>query len=400
MEISGDGFILPPVKSGFLEKLVARLDRVEPGEIQQIVTRLIQEKGFLENVFEALQEGLIILDPEGKIMFLNRAACQFFGLDPADALGGMITDRIRGMDSISLDGSMLAVSRDIEIFYPEHRKLNFYLSPIDDPKNHELSLGHVMLIRDLTSSEAENQETLESERLNALTLLAAGVAHEIGNPLNSLDIHLQLIERKIRRLAPADRKGLSEHMHTARQEIQRLDAILKQFLHAVRPTTPRRESRDLNAILHQTLTLLEPEIASRGIAVNLDLSKNLPTARIDPDQFQQVFYNLIRNAYQAIAGEDGLIEIRTRSTDTDFLISISDSGTGIPPEQMGSLFEPYRTTKSSGTGLGLLIVRRIIREHGGEIEIQSQPEQGTNILIHLPHTAPSPRLLPAPVIDA
>jgi two-component system, sporulation sensor kinase E len=388
------------VKSGFLEKLVARLDRVEPGEIQQIVTRLIQEKGFLENVFEALQEGLIVLDPEGRIMFLNRAASGFFGLDPSDALGGMITDRIRGMDSISLNGSMQAVSRDIEIFYPEHRKLNFYLSPIDDPKNHELPLGHVMLIRDLTSSHAENQETLESERLNALTLLAAGVAHEIGNPLNSLDIHLQLMERKIRRLSTTDRKGLTEHMHTARQEIQRLDAILKQFLHAVRPTTPRRESGDLNAILHQTLTLLEPDIASRGISVNLDLSKNMPAALIDPDQFQQVFYNLIRNAYQAIAGEEGLIEIRTRSTDTDFLVSISDNGTGIPPEQMGSLFEPYRTTKSTGTGLGLLIVRRIIREHGGEIEIQSQPQQGTNILIHLPHTAPSPRLLPSPVIDA
>ncbi len=388
------------MKSGFLEKLVARLDRVEPGEIQQIVTRLIQEKGFLENVFEALQEGLIILDPEGKIMFLNRAACRFFGLDPADALGGKITDQIRGMETISLNDSMQAVSRDIEIFYPEHRKLNFYLSPIDDPKNHELPLGHVMLIRDLTSSHAETQENLESERLNALTLLAAGVAHEIGNPLNSLDIHLQLMERKIRRLSATDRKGLTDHMHTARQEIQRLDAILKQFLHAVRPTTPRRESGDLNAILRQTLTLLEPEIASRGIAVNLDLSETLPLALIDPDQFQQVFYNLIRNAYQAIAGDDGLIEIRTRSTDTDFLVSISDNGTGIPPEQMGSLFEPYRTTKSSGTGLGLLIVRRIIREHGGEIEIQSQPDQGTSILIHLPHTAPSPRLLPSPVIDA
>jgi two-component system, sporulation sensor kinase E len=333
-------------------------------------------------------------------MFLTRAACRFFGLDPADALGGKITDQIRGMETISLNDSMQAVSRDIEIFYPEHRKLNFYLSPIDDPKNHELPLGHVMLIRDLTSSHAETQENLESERLNALTLLAAGVAHEIGNPLNSLDIHLQLMERKIRRLSAADRKGLSDHMHTARQEIQRLDAILKQFLHAVRPTTPRREPGDLNAILKQTLTLLEPEIASRGIAVNLDLSENLPPALIDPDQFQQVFYNIIRNAYQAIAGEDGMIEIRTRSTDTDFLVSISDNGTGIPPEQMGSLFEPYRTTKSSGTGLGLLIVRRIIREHGGEIEIQSQPDQGTNILIHLPHTAPSPRLLPAPVIDA
>ncbi len=387
------------MKSGFLDKLVARLDRVEPGEVQQIVTRLIQEKGFLENVFEALQEGLIILDPDGKIMFLNLAASRFFGVDPSDSLGEKISSKIRGLENISLQDSRQAVSRDLEIFYPEHRLLNFYLSPIDDPKNHELALGHVMLVRDTTSTHAETLENIESERLNALTLLAAGVAHEIGNPLNSLDIHLQLLNRKIRKLPSGERLGLTEHVRTARQEIQRLDTILRQFLHAVRPTTPRRESRDLNAVLHQTLTLLEPEIASRHIAVELDLSEKLPAALIDPDQFQQVFYNLLRNSYQAISGENGLIEIRTRSTETDFIIAISDNGTGIPPENMGSLFEPYRTTKSSGTGLGLLIVRRIIREHGGEIEIQSQPDEGTNILIHLPHTAPTPRLLPSPTID-
>ena len=189
-------------------------------------------------------------------------------------------------------------------------------------------------------------------------------------------------------------------MQTARQEIQRLDTILKQFLHAVRPTTPRRDSQDLNAILRQTLILLEPEISSRNIRADLDLAENLPKALIDPDQFQQVFYNLLRNAYQAISGNDGVIAIKTRSTETDFLISITDNGIGISPEHMGSIFEPYRTTKSSGTGLGLLILRRIIRENGGEIEIHSNPNEGTSILIHLPHTAPSPRLLPAPVIDA
>ena len=387
------------MKSGFLEKLVSRLDRVEPGEIHLIVTRLIQEKGFLEKVFEALQEGLIILDPEGKIMFLNRASCQFFGLDPANSLGEKISSKIRGLEHLSLSSASESVSRDIEVFYPEHRLLNFYLAPIDDPKNFELPLGQVMFIRDTTSSRAETQEHIESERLNALTLLAAGVAHEIGNPLNSLDIHLQLIERKIRKLPSSYRQSLTENMQTARQEIQRLDTILKQFLHAVRPTTPRREPRNLNAILHQTLGLLEPEISSRNITVNLDLSETLPPALIDPDQFQQVFYNLIRNAYQAISGENGIIGIQTRSTDTDFIISISDNGIGISPEHMGSLFEPYRTTKSAGSGLGLLIVRRIIREHGGEIEIHSNPNQGTSILIHLPHTAPSPRMLPAPVMD-
>lgn len=384
------------MKSGFLEKLVARLDKVEPGEIQQIVTRLIQEKGFLENVFEALQEGLIILDPDGKIMFINRAACSFFGLDPSDSLGDNISSKIRGIESVTASDTRQAVSRDIQIFYPEHRHLNFYLSPIDDPKNHEISLGHVIIIRDLTTSHAETQENIESERLNALTLLAAGVAHEIGNPLNSLDIHLQLMERKLRKLSPKDRKSLSGHVHTARQEIQRLDTILKQFLHAIRPTTPHREPHDLNRLLRDTLRLLEPEIASRSITVDLNLSEKLPAALIDPGQFQQVFYNLLRNAYQAIGGGEGIISIRTGSTETDFIISISDNGTGIPPEQMGSLFEPYHTTKTSGTGLGLLIVRRIIREHGGAIEIQSRPDEGTIILIRLPHTVPRPRLLPSP----
>lgn len=388
------------MKSGFLEKLVARLDRVEPGEVQQIVLRLIEEKGFLENVFEALHEGIIILDSDGCIQFLNHAASRFFGLEPSKSLGQKISNIIRGLENIDLMTDVLTVSRDIEIFYPEHRKLNFYLSPIDPTKNHHLPLGYVMLIRDLTRTHEEIEQTLESERLNALTLLAAGVAHEIGNPLNSLDIHLQLMERKIKRINASERKGLNEHLHTARQEIQRLDTILKQFLHAVRPTTPLREANDLNHLLKQTLDLLKPEITSRNILIEAELSPNLPKAYVDPSQFQQVFYNLIKNAYQAVSTENGILKISTASTETDFIISVSDNGNGISPEHMGSLFEPYRTTKSSGTGLGLLIVRRIVREHGGEIEIQSLPEQGTRILIYLPHSAPSPRLLPSPSIHA
>jgi two-component system, sporulation sensor kinase E len=389
------------VKSGFFEKLVTRLDRVVPGDVQQIVTRLIREKGFLEKVFQALHEGVIIVDPAGEIEFLNPAACQFFGLDPERAVGEMISTQIRGLDWAILGKPGRTISRDLEVFYPEHRYLNFYLAPIDDAEKTEAPLGYVMLIRDLTSTRAEAEETLESERLNALTLLAAGVAHEIGNPLNSLDIHLQLLGRKLRKLPPGDRKPLEKNLTVAREEIQRLDMILKQFLHAVRPTTPHREKQDLHAILHDTLRLLEPEIASRKIAVELDLVESIPPAMIDPGQFQQVFYNLIRNAYQAVPADTGKIVIRTRVNDFNFIISIEDNGTGISPEHMGAIFEPYRTTKSSGTGLGLLIVRRIIREHGGEIAIESEESHGTRVLIHLPHTDRPVRLLgaPLPVID-
>lgn len=387
------------MKSGFLEKLVARLDRVVPGDVQQIVTRLIREKGFLEKVFEALHEGVIILDPKGVIGFLNHAACQFFGLDPEQATGKSISTQIRGLDWTVLGKPGRTISRDLEVFYPENRYLNFYLAPIDGAEDDHQPLGYVMLVRDLTSTRAEAEETLESERLNALTLLAAGVAHEIGNPLNSLDIHLQLLGRKLRKLPPGDRGPLEENLTTARAEIQRLDLILKQFLHAVRPTAPLREKRDLHAILHETLRLLEPELASRKIAVQLDLADSLPPAFIDPGQFQQVFYNLIRNAFQAISSDLGHITIRTRMNDFETIISIEDNGTGISPEHMGALFEPYRTTKSSGSGLGLLIVRRIIREHGGAIAIESEENQGTRVLINFPHKERPVRLLAAPEPD-
>ncbi len=389
------------MKSGFLEKLVARLDRVVPGDVQQIMTRLIRDKGFLEKVFEALHEGVIILDPHGVIGFLNHAACQFFGLDAEQATGVFISSQIRGLDWATLGKPGRTISRDLEVFYPENRYLNFYLAPIDETDNGGEPLGYVMLVRDLTSTRAEARETLETERLNALTLLAAGVAHEIGNPLNSLDIHLQLLGRKLRKLSPGTRAPLEENLATARAEILRLDLILKQFLHAVRPTIPVRERRDLHALLHETVKLLEPELASRNISVELDLADGLPLAMIDAGQFQQVFYNLIRNAYQAIPADEGRITIRTRATDYEYVISIEDNGTGISAEQMGAMFEPYRTTKSSGSGLGLLIVRRIVREHGGEIAIESEEHHGTRVLIHLPHSERPVRLLgrPEPVID-
>ena len=387
------------MKPGFLDKLLARIDRIDPAEARQLLDRLVREKGFLEQVFEALHEGVIVLDEEGKITFINDAACGFFGIDSKEAPGTLLTTKIPGLEWKSLAKPGKSVSRDLEVFYPENRYLNFYLSPITSEATGSASLGWVMLVRDLTVTRQEAEQTLESERLNALTLLAAGVAHEIGNPLNSLDIHLQLMSRKLRKLPPGDRAPLQEHLSTARNEIRRLDTILKQFLQAVRPTTPHRERCDLTKALRDALRLLEPELESRGVAVELDLDDEFPAMELDAGQFQQVFYNLLRNAFQAIGGKEGVIRISAHANDFEATISIEDNGTGIPPEQMGSLFEPYRTTKQSGTGLGLLIVRRVVREHGGEIEIQSEPGSGTRILIHLPRGPKPVRLLETGVID-
>ena len=379
------------MKSGFLEKLLSRLDRIDPAEAQQLLSRLIREKGFLEQVFEALHEGVIVLDEKGRVTFINAAAQKFFGLSD-EIIGELLMPRIPGLDWKSIARPGKTISRDLEVFYPENRYLNFYLSPIASALGNE-AFGWVMLVRDQPATRREAEDSLESERLNALTLLAAGVAHEIGNPLNSLDIHLQLMARKLKKLPPGDRKPLEENLGTARREIQRLDTILRQFLQAIRPTTPQRGQCDLHQIIQDTLNLLEPELASRDIAVELDLAKEFPSMNLDSTQFQQVIYNLLRNAYQALQGDGGLIRITSAFNDYECSISISDNGSGISPEQMGSLFEPYKTTKQSGTGLGLLIVRRVVREHGGEIEIESEPDAGTTIHIHIPRGPKPVRLL-------
>jgi signal transduction histidine kinase len=379
------------VKSGFLEKLLARLDRIDPAEAQQLLSRLIREKGFLEQVFEALHEGVLVLDKAGRVNFVNGAAQRFFGLHE-DVVGERLADRVPGLDWDTLAKPGKTVSRDLEVFYPENRYLNFYLAPIHATAG-EAGLGWVMLVRDQTRSREEAELHLESERLNALTLLAAGVAHEIGNPLNSLDIHLQLMERQLRKLPPGARAGLSDNLGTARREIRRLDTILRQFLEAVRPTTPQTQRCDLHDIIRDTLKLLEPDLESRKIAVELDLAPGFPALDLDATQFQQVFYNLLRNAYQAVPTGDGQIQLTTSYNDYECRATIADNGGGIDPEHMGSLFEPYRTTKESGTGLGLLIVRRVVREHGGEIEIESEPGAGTTIHIHLPRGPKPVRLL-------
>ena len=381
------------MKPGFLDKLLARIDRIDPAEARQLLDRLVREKGFLEQVFEALHEGVIVLDEDGEVTFINGAGCRFFGVKAEDAPGMRLAAMIPGLDWNSLAKPGMAVSRDLEVFYPENRFLNFYLSPITPEHPSTPAVGWVMLVRDLTVTRQEAEQTLESERLNALTLLAAGVAHEIGNPLNSLDIHLQLMARKLRKLPPGDRAPLEEHLTTARNEIKRLDTILKQFLQAVRPSTPNRERCDLTRVLRDALRLLEPELEARRISVELDVAEHFPAMEADAGQFQQVFYNLLRNAFQAICGKNGLIRISAQANEFEATLSIEDNGTGISPEHMGALFEPYRTTKQSGSGLGLLIVRRVVREHGGEIEIQSEPGTGTRVLIHLPRGPKPVRLL-------
>jgi two-component system, sporulation sensor kinase E len=412
------------MKAGFVEKLIERLARIGPEEVQNYFLRLAQEKGFLETVFNAIQEGIIVTDSKGRITYLNDAACGLFGLEAGEAIGKRLDERIRGLDWGSLTHSGGPVSHDIEIFYPQNRFINFYIVPLvmeqrqtsvaggDDsggvgagsaqrgrPDSMPLAraaqeVGHVMILRDITASRRTALETIESERLNALMLLAAGVAHEIGNPLNSLHIHLQLMERTVQKLDDGEKADLEQSIEVARSEVNRLDSIVTQFLKAIRPSRPQLRPENVNTIVEEAVRFFTPELQDREIVVEQELRSDLPLLQLDRDQMKQAFYNMIKNSLEAIH-RHGRLRIRTDLDDTHVVLQFIDTGGGMSAENLSRVFEPYFTTKPSGTGLGLLIVRRIVREHGGELSIESSEGKGLTLTIRLPYIDKRIRMLEA-----
>lgn len=375
------------MRSAFIDKLLKRMDRLEPGEVQSVVLELMKEKGFLEKVFQTLQEGVILLGPEGAVTYVNQAACTFFGLQAEQVIGQKLQQGMRGLDWNELLKPGAVVSRDLEVFYPENRYLNFYITSIDE----EQPLGFVMLIRDVTETRKRTEQQLESERLNAFTLLAAGVAHELGNPLNSLTIHLQLLERRLKKMGKSG-DSLREHLDIATGEIKRMDTIISQFLAAIRPSKPQLHRSQIAELVQESVRFLKPELDQAKVKVKLDLRPDMPAMPLDADQMKQAIYNLIRNASQAMP-KGGTLTISGSYTDFEVRLSFEDTGKGISAEQMGKLFQPFSTTRPTGTGLGLLIVRRIIREHGGEIDIESRVGQGTRVSLWLPLVERKVRLL-------
>ena len=397
---------MPSTKSSFIEKVLGRIDALNPENLQSFVERLVRDRSFLETLFDTIEDGVLVADPAGRVTYLNASAGRLTGFDEAAALDQPVERLLPELDWASLqaaddEGGQSVVRREFELEYPRKRFIRLYAAPLDGEAKG--NTGMALILHDATEAREQTHEAIESERIQALTLLAASVAHELGNPLNALSIHLQLMEREIRKLAQpaagvdeplAKRDGdadevrdiaakLEKYIGVAKGEVNRLDYIVTQFLQAIRPSRPKLKKSSLTDTIEETIELLRPEFDNRGQAIKLEFAKGLPLALFDAAQIKQSLINLMKNSMHAMS-TGGELTLRTGEAGGGVWVSLTDTGGGIPQEQIKRIFEPYYTTKEKGSGLGLMIVQRIVRDHDGRLELVSHGGKGTTFRIWLP----------------
>ena len=368
----------------FIQKALERLDRLDHEQVAHLIASLSEENELAGGVLDSMTDGIVVTDPDRRVILSNRAAVRLLGLAAEDVaerpLAEAVADRaLAAFLDRNLAGSARVADREFAL-EGGRRLLSVSILPLVREGRVQGSLVHA---EDVTERRAREARLRRAESLASLTTLAAGIAHEIKNPLGSMGIHLQLIRRKIGGKERVEAADIGPNLAVMAEEVDRLNRIVVDFLFAVKPMDTRLEDADLNAVVRDLISFVRPELDQAGLAVETELSDDVPVLKLDVRYVKQALLNLIKNAMAAMSG-GGRLGIETRRNGDEVQLRVADTGAGIPAEIMEKIFEPYFTTKPFGTGLGLTIVFKIVKEHFGDIAVASREGEGTTFTITLP----------------
>ena len=389
----------------FSKRASQKLSKLSDSQIQNLVSEISEQSELLDSIFQSISTGLLVISTDFHLNKINKAAERVlsFSVNPEDARAKSLfvweiisNEEIARFLKNSFESKRANVREEFSVLTADEtvRFLEISITSLAQNKN---LVGLIVRIEDTT--DKRNQEILlhRMEAMAGLTNIAASVAHEIKNPLGAISVHIQLIQKAVRKKRNSDGKlpepkFLENYLDVVNQEIDRLNGIVVNFLTAVRPISVKLELVNPNKVIENLVSFFEPEFSSKGILIEKKLYEKDMKLLIDEKFFREVIVNLAQNSLSAIVEKSealgksyvGRIQIHTFVKGDAFTILFMDNGGGMDEETVKRVFEPYFTTKADGTGLGMAMSYKIIKELNGDISVNSEKEKGTEFIIRLP----------------
>ena len=370
----------------FISRALNKLSKLNEDQIRTLILDLAMENDLLEVVLDSRADGVVVLDREDRVIFLNKAAQKHLPFLTGDPYEKPLWEVLTDQDVTDFVEDALHLQTEVydrEFSYGTGtgvRTLAYSIMPLVKEKNIQ---GRVLHIKDVTRERQEEARLRRAESLASLTTLAAGVAHEIKNPLGSMGIHIQLLQRALRGKEKINRKAMNEYLEVISEEVERLNGIVVDFLFAVRPMDIQPSECHLNKKIDEVISFVRFELEEKHIRIRTRYAHNLPSLSLDEKFIKQALLNLIKNAEAAMEG-GGTLTFTTWDEGGSVYLSVQDTGMGIPEENLSKIFEPYFTTKDFGSGLGLTLIYKIIKEHRGDISVKSKKNRGTTFTFRFP----------------
>lgn len=406
----------------YVKRITKMIPKLSQEQLQRVIKNVANENAMFDSILESLTTGLIVVDKQWRILKFNKISERFLSYihfeDESNRRYKKVWEVISDVDVSEFlrdcaDKDKSNISQEFSIPLPNSDNLTrfivvYVLSLVSDSKIN----GRIIKIYDVTEQRLQEVKMRRMENMAGLTTLAANMAHEIKNPLGAISIHIQLLQKAIEKQRNStgvlpEKKFMEEHLDVVNEEIDNLNRLITDFLFAVRPVNANYSLVDPYLILKKLVDFLSPEFNSHRVSFTVKNPNSTAKLLIDEKIFREMIINIVQNAFAAIKerfpeckNEDlqndefiGKISIRISVKFDKYIISISDNGCGMSDETFVRLFEPYFTTRATGTGLGMTLVYKIVKEFSGDIHVKSEENKGTTFIIEFPIPQTEKKLL-------